>query len=141
MNENGPVARWISWAPYFRSILRITTAFLFLQYGATKLYAFPAAVMPGGGTAELASIAGVAGLLELVGGALLFVGLFSRSAAFVLSGLMACAYFMGHASGGFWPVLNGGAPAYAFCFIWLYLSAAGPGPWSLDALRQRGGRA
>ena len=129
-------SRWRSWSPHFLSVLRIICAFLFLQYGATKLFAFPAAVMPGGGTAELASLAGVAGILELVGGALLLVGLFTRPVAFVLSGQMAVAYYMGHATRGFWPVLNGGAPAVTYCFVWLYISAAGAGAWSLDALRR-----
>ena len=142
MNDTGIAARWKSWAPYLLSILRITTAFLFLQYGAAKLFAFPGAVMPGGGTVPLASLGGVATVLEFVGGWLLLVGLFTRPAAFILSGEMAFAYFIGHAPGGFWPALNGGAPAYAFCFLWLYISAAGPGPWSLDAMRRReGGRA
>lgn len=137
MSTNNITARWVSWAPYLRSILRIIAASLFVQYGSTKLFAVPAAIMPGGGTASLTSLAGVAGALELVGGALLLVGLFSRSAAFMLSGQMAVAYFMAHAPQGFWPVLNGGAPAVIFCFLWLYLSAAGPGPWSLDALCRR----
>jgi putative oxidoreductase len=119
------------------SILRIIAAFLFVQYGTTKLLAFPAAIMPGGGTAPLASLPGVAGALELVGGALLLVGLFTRPVAFVLSGLMAVAYFMGHAAQGFWPVLNGGTPAVVFSFLWLYISTAGPGPWSIDALLRR----
>ncbi len=108
-----------------------------MQYGSTKLLAFPAAIMPGGGTAPLMSLPGFAGFLELVGGALLFVGLFTRPVAFLLSGEMAVAYFMGHAPRGFWPILNEGAPAILFCFIWLYISAAGPGPWSIDALRGR----
>jgi putative oxidoreductase len=111
-------------------------AFLFFQIGTTKLLAFPAAVMPGGGTASLTSLAGVAGVLEVVGGTLLLVGLFTRPVAFLLSGEMAVAYFIGHAAQGFWPVLNGGGPAVSFCFLWLYLSAAGPGPWSIDALRR-----
>lgn len=128
-------ARWISRAPYLLSILRIVTAFLFMQYGTTKLLAFPAAVMPDGGTAPLNSLAGFAGALELVGGALLLIGLFTRPVAFLLSGEMAVAYFIGHAPQGFWPILNQGAPAVFFAFLWLYLSAAGPGPWSLDALR------
>ena len=119
------------------SILRIIAAFLFLQIGTAKLFAFPAAVMPGGGTASLTSRAGVAGALEVVGGALLIVGLFTRPVAFLLSGEMAVAYFIGHAPQGFWPVLNGGGPAVSFCFLWLYFSAAGPGPWSIDALRRR----
>jgi putative oxidoreductase len=91
--------------------------------------------MPGGGTAPLTSLPGFAGSLELVGGALLFLGLFTRPVAFLLSGEMAFAYFMGHAPQGFWPVLNQGTPAILFCLIWLYISSAGPGPWSLDALR------
>ena len=137
MSNTSFTARWISWAPYVLSILRISAAFLFVQYGTTKLFAYPAAVMPGGGTASLTSLAGVAGALELVGGALLLVGLFTRPVAFLLSGEMAVAYFMGHAGQGFWPVLNGGAPAVFFAFLWLYVSAAGPGPWSIDALRRR----
>ena len=137
MSNASVAARWSSWAPYVLSILRIIAAFLFVQYGTTKLFAYPAAVMPGGGTASLTSLAGVAGALELVGGALLLVGVFTRPVAFLLSGEMAVAYFMGHAARGFWPVLNGGAPAVFFAFLWLYVSAAGPGPWSIDALRRR----
>jgi putative oxidoreductase len=127
----------MSWEPYLLSILRIVSAFLFIQIGSAKIFAFPAAVMPGGGTAPLASLAGVAGLLEVVGGTLLLLGLFTRPVAFLLSGEMAFAYFLGHAAQGFWPVLNGGGPAISFCFIWLYISSAGAGPWSIDALRQR----
>ena len=125
-------ARWRSWAPYLLSTLRIVAAFLFFQVGSAKLFAFPAAVMPDGGTAPLTSLAGVAGALEVVGGTLLLLGLFTRPVAFLLSGEMAFAYFIGHAPQGFWPVLNGGAPAILYCFIWLYVSAAGPGPWSID---------
>jgi putative oxidoreductase len=130
-------ARWRSWGPYLLSILRIVTAFLFMQYGSTKLLGLPAPVMPGGGTAPLTSLAGIAGALELVGGALLLVGLFTRPVAFLLAGEMAVAYFKGHAPQGFWPVLNNGAPAVFFCFVWLYISSAGPGPWSIDALLRR----
>jgi putative oxidoreductase len=129
-------ARWRSWAPFLLSVLRIIAAFLFIQFGSGKLLAIPAAIMPGGGTAPLTSLAGFAGSLELVGGALLLLGLFTRPVAFLLSGEMAFAYFMGHAPQGFWPVLNQGSPAILFCFIWLYISSAGPGPWSLDALRR-----
>ena len=135
MNDPSLAARWRSWAPQLLSTLRIIAAFLFTQYGTAKLLAFPGAVMPGGGTASLTSLAGIAGLLEMVGGALLLIGLFTRPVAFILSGEMAVAYFMGHAPHGFWPVLNQGSPAIFFCFLWLYVSAAGPGPWSLDALR------
>jgi putative oxidoreductase len=135
-------ARWTSWSPYLRSLLRIVAAFLFLQFGTAKLLAWPGAVIPGGGTVPVASLAGVAGLLEAIGGTLLLVGLFTRPVAFIVSGEMAFAYFIGHASKSFWPVLNQGHPAVLFCFVWLYLSAAGGGPWSLDALRgnPNGGR-
>jgi putative oxidoreductase len=132
-------ARWRSRAPYLLSLLRIVAAFLFVQYGSTKLLGRPAPVMPGGGTAPLASLPGFAGALELVGGALLLVGLFTRPVAFILAGEMAVAYFMGHAPQGFWPILNEGAPAILFCFLWLYISSAGPGPWSIDGLRRRHG--
>ena len=137
MKNTTLTARRVSWRPYLLSVLRIIAAFLFMQYGSTKLLGYPAAVMPGGGTAPLASLPGVAGALELVGGALLLVGLFTRPVAFLLSGEMAVAYFMGHAPQGFWPILNNGAPAVFFCFLWLYVSAAGPGPWSIDARRRR----
>lgn len=135
MTQLSLTARWRSWSPYFLSILRIIAAFAFITYGTAKLFAWPAALMPNGATAPLASLIGVAGILETFGGALLFVGLLSRPVAFLLSGEMAYAYLTGHAVRGFWPVLNQGAPALLFCFIWLYISAAGPGPWSIDALR------
>ncbi len=130
-------AKWRSWAPYFLSILRIIAAFAFFTYGSAKLFAWPGAMMPNGATAPLASMMGVAGCLETVGGLLLFVGLFSRPVAFLLSGEMAYAYLTSHMARGFWPVLNQGTPALLFCFIWLYISAAGPGPLSLDALMRR----
>ena len=137
MTTPNAAARWSTWAPYLLSTLRIVAAFLFIQFGTAKLFAFPAAVMPGGGTASLASLPGFAGALEAFGGALLLLGLFTRPVAFLLSGEMAVAYFIGHAPQGFWPVLNQGHPAILFCFVWLYVSAAGPGPWSLAALRKR----
>lgn len=132
-------ARWTSWAPYFRSLLRIVAGFLFIQFGLTKLFAFPTSIIPGGGTLPLASLGGFGSALELVGGALLLVGLFTRPVAFVLSGEMAFAYFLGHAGPqGYvlWPVVNMGMTAVLFCFVYLYLSAAGPGPWSLDRYRR-----
>ncbi len=135
MNDIGLVSRWRSWAPILLSVLRIVAAFLFMLFGTAKLFAFPAAIMPGGATAPVASLAGVAAVLEAFGGALLLLGLFTRPVAFVLSGEMAFAYFIGHAPQGFWPVLNQGTPAALFSFVFLYLSAAGPGPWSADALR------
>ncbi|HUR94813.1 MAG TPA: DoxX family protein [Gemmatimonadales bacterium] len=130
-------SRWRAWAPCLLSVLRIMSAFLFIQVGSAKLFAFPAAVMPGGGTAPISSLAGIAGVLEVFGGGLLLLGLFTRPVAFLLSGEMAVAYFYGHAPQGFWPVLNQGTDAIFYCFLWLYVSAAGPGPWSLDA-RMRG---
>lgn len=135
MNEPGLVARWTSWTPYLRSVLRIVTAFLFMQVGTAKLFAFPAAIMPGGGTASVGSLPGVAGVLEAFGGAFLLAGLFTRPVAFLLSGEMAVAYFIAHAPQGFWPVLNGGQPAALYAFLFLYFSAAGGGPFGLDALR------
>jgi len=131
------IAKWPARAPYLLSLLRIVAAFLFMQFGTAKLLAFPAAIMPGGGTAPVVSLVGLASILETFGGLLLLLGLFTQPVAFILAGEMAVAYFMGHAPQGFWPVLNQGAPAILFCFIWLYFSAAGPGPWSLDAKRGR----
>jgi len=129
--------RWRSWSPYLLSLLRVIVAFLFIQIGTAKLYAFPAAVMPGGGTAEIWTQAWWAGVLEVYGGRLILLGLFTRPVAFLLSGEMAFAYFIGHAGNGFWPVLNGGAPAIFYCFFFLYVSAAGGGPIGLDGLRRR----
>lgn len=137
MAADNVVGRWPSWAPQLLSILRIVAAFLFIQFGTAKLFAFPGPLVHGGGAVALGSLPGIAGLLETVGGALLLVGLFTRPVAFLAAGEMAVAYFHGHAPHGFWPVLNGGHPAVLFCFVWLYLSAAGAGPWSLDALMDR----
>src|SRR5918999_6161415 len=125
------VTRWRSWAPYLLSILRIMAAFLFIQFGTAKLFALPAAVMPGGGTAPFGSLAWFAGFLEVFGGVFLLVGLFTRPIAFLLSGEMAFAYFIGHAPQGFWPVLNQGHSAILFCFLFLYFSSAGPRRGSL----------
>jgi putative oxidoreductase len=125
-----------TWAPWLQSVLRIVTAFLFIQFGTAKLFAFPGPLMPGGAV-PLASLPGIAGAIETFGGALLLVGLFTRPVAFVVAGEMAFAYFLGHAGKGFWPVLNGGHAAVMFCFVWLYFSAAGAGPLSLDAVRGR----
>ena len=134
---NTLASRWIALTPYLLSVLRIMAAFVFFEYGTGKLLAWPGPLMPGGGTAPLMTQAGIAGLLEMVGGGLLLVGLFTRPVAFLLSGEMAFAYFIGHAGKGFWPMLNGGAEAVTFCFLWLYISAAGAGPWSLDAALKR----
>lgn len=126
---------WLArWQPQILSILRIMSALLILQFGTAKILGFPAVPMFAGVT--LGSLSSVAGLIELVGGTLLLIGLFSRPVAFVLSGEMAFAYFIGHAPNGFFPILNGGTLAALFCFVYLYLAAAGPGPWSVDAMRQ-----
>ena len=125
------------WAPQLLSVLRIVVAFLYFQVGSAKWFAFPAAIMPGGGTAPVGSLVWFAGVIEVVGGTLFLLGLFTRPVAFILSGEMAFAYFIGHAPNGFWPVLNQGAPAVFYCFPFLYFSAAGAGPWSLDALLAR----
>ena len=128
--------KWITFAPYFQSILRIIAALLFLQSGTMKLFAFPMGMPPDGGTANLMTQVGIAGILETVGGLLLVLGLFTRPVAFILSGEMAVAYFQFHAPNGFWPMINGGGDAMLFCFLWLYFSSAGAGPWSLDAIRK-----
>ncbi len=119
--------------PQALSILRIVIGLLVLQYGMGKILKFPVVQMFAGVTPF--SLYGAAGLLELVLGALILIGLFTRPAAFILSGLMAFAYFLGHAPRGFYPILNGGDLAVIFCFVFLYLSTAGAGPWSVDAAR------
>lgn len=139
MKSSGLILGWHSWAPYLLSILRIVGAFLFMQFGTAKLFAFPAAIMPDGSTVPIASLVGVAAILEAFGGLLLLMGVYTRPVAFLLSGEMAFAYFIGHAPQGFWPVLNQGTDAVFFAFLWLYISSAGAGPWSLDA-RFRGSR-
>ncbi len=129
--------RWRSWTPQLLSILRIVAAFLFMAHGMSKLFAFPVPMMPGASGVPWLSQIGVAGMIEAFGGGLLLLGIFTRCVAFVAAGEMAFAYFLGHASGGFWPLVNHGEPAVLFCFTWLYISAAGPGPWSIDAMMSR----
>ncbi|HVK41810.1 MAG TPA: DoxX family protein [Phenylobacterium sp.] len=120
------------WAPRVLSLLRIIAALLFMEHGLMKLFQFPA---PQPGAPDpLPMMLMAAALIEVVGGGLIALGLFTRVAAFVCSGQMAAAYFMAHAPQGFWPALNGGEAAILFCFIFLYLVFAGPGIWSLDAL-------
>ena len=130
------IASWRSLAPHFLSLLRFMTGLLVLQFGTMKILGFPPSDFAG---TSLTSMIGIAGLLELVGGALVAVGLFTRCAAFVLSGEMAFAYFIGHAPRGFYPALNEGTLAVLFCFVFLYLSAAGGGPWSLDRIIRKAG--
>lgn len=116
--------------PALLSVLRIVTAYLFLLHGTAKFFGFP--VSMGGGSPEGLML--VAAILEVVGGILLILGLFTRPAAFILSGQMAAAYFMAHAAEGsmLFPIANGGESAVLFCFVFLYLAAAGGGAWALD---------
>jgi len=125
------VERLFVWSPRVLSLLRIIAALLFMEHGLMKLFHFPAA-QPGAPD-PLPPLLLVAAWLEVVGGGLLVLGLFTRPVAFVLSGQMAAAYFMAHASKGFWPALNGGEAAILFCFLFLYLAFQGGGEWSLDA--------
>ena len=123
------------WAPYLQSVLRIVVAFLFIAHGTQKFMGVPSAEVRAG--VSLISLLGLASLMEMVGGTLLFFGLFTRPIAFVLAGEMAVAYFTAHAPRGFWPLVNRGEPAVFFCFTWRYFTAAGGAPWSVDALRGR----
>jgi putative oxidoreductase len=116
------------------SILRIYTGLSLLQHGTGKILGFP--VVPSFANVQIGSLAGTGGLIELIGGLLFTIGLFTRPVAFILCGFTAVAYFMVHAPRGFYPVLNGGELAAVYCFVFLYFVFAGAGPWSLDALRQ-----
>lgn len=122
------------WAPQMLSVLRIVSALIFMAHGTQKILGFPASTM----NPAMFSLPWIAGVLELVGGALLLIGLFSRPVAFVLSGEMAFAYFLAHAPKSLYPALNGGDAAILYCFVFLYIFFAGPGPWSVDAQRARG---
>ena len=121
------------WAPQLLSVMRFIVGFTFLAHGTQKLFAFP----PPATAEEPMTFMWFGGVLEFVGGVLLMVGLFTRPVAFILSGMMAVAYFMAHAGQGFWPVVNKGELAVVYCFVFLYLSAAGGGPWSVDAILSR----
>lgn len=125
------------WTPRALALLRIVTAFLFVQHGTAKLFGIP--YMSIFADVRYFSVIGFAGALEVVGGTLLLLGLYTRPTAFVVCGEMAAAYFIAHAPLGafFSPLLNGGESAVLYCFIFLYFSAAGAGRWSLDAMRYR----
>jgi len=125
-----------TWSPRLLSSVRCVTAFLFLSHGSEKLFGIPAAQHPG--LVPLLSMLGLAGVLEFFGGLFILLGLFTRPVAFILSGQMAVAYFMVHASKGFWPVLNGSELAVLYCFVFLYLVVAGGGSWSVDHLWRKG---
>jgi len=124
------------WAPQLHAALRIVAALLFMEHGLMKLFHFPAA-QPGAPT-PLPLMLVVAAVLEVGGGALIALGLFTRLAAFICAGEMAVAYFMAHAPKGFWPALTGGEGAILFTFIFLFLAAAGPGAWSVDGSMRKG---
>ena len=122
-------------ASYLQSLLRIVSAIVFMLHGTQKLFGFPSATpLP---PSLMLSLLGAAGILEVCGGALMALGLFTRPVAFILSGEMAVAYFRQHAPRGFWPILNGGELAVLFCFLWMFFSVAGPGPISVDAMVRR----
>lgn len=121
----------LDWSSRALAALRMVAGLLFLAHGVVKLFGFPEGAEPG--QQALISLLGIGAVLEVVGGALLMLGLFTRPTAFVLSGMMAVAYFLFHAPASLYPVLNGGDAAILFSFIFLYLSASGPGAWSLDA--------
>ena len=122
------------YAPQALSLLRIVAALIFLLHGSSKILGFPASEM---GAPPVGSLFWIGGLLELVGGLLLLIGLFSRPVAFVLSGEMAVAYWMVHAPQSTFPMINGGDAAILYCFVFLLIAAAGPGPWSVDASMRR----
>jgi putative oxidoreductase len=126
--------RLSAWSPYALAALRIMTALLFIEHGTQKLFGFPA---PLPFDVSLVSLFGLAAVLEVFGGLLILLGLFTRPVAFILSGEMAVAYFMVHAPQGFYPILNQGEAAVLFCFVFLYIVFAGPGAWSADAVRAR----
>jgi putative oxidoreductase len=119
-------------APYLQSVLRIVAAVVFIAHGSQKLFAYP-----GGSRVAIASLLGLAGILEVGGGTLMLIGLFARPTALVLAGEMAYAYYTVHLPRGRWPILNGGELAVLFCVLWLYFSAAGPGPISIDRILRR----
>ena len=119
-----------NYAPHAYAILRIVVGLLFLCHGLQKVFG-----LFGGTSVPLLSLLGVAGIAEIIGGALITLGFFTGNVAFILSGEMAVAYFMGHFPAGFWPIQNQGEPAVLFCFIFLYMATRGSGMWSLDAAR------
>lgn len=123
------------WSPRLLSVLRIVSSLMFMMHGSQKLFAIPAG--QSSQPVELISLIGLAAVLELFGGVLLLIGLFTRSVAFLLSGLMAVAYFKAHATQAFLPIINRGELAVLYCFVFLYFAAAGGGAWSVDPVLRR----
>ena len=138
MSAASPGFRWSALAPHFLATLRIVAAFMFMLSGTMKLFGFPIGMPPNGTTAVAFSEIWFAGVLEVFGGGLILLGLFTRPVAFVLSGEMAVAYFQFCNPVSIWPIANMGVAPALYCFVWLYFSAAGPGAWSLDRVRERG---
>jgi len=130
-----------TWSPYLLSVLRIMSALLFVEHGTSKILGFPPSPMhaPAGPPPPelVAALMHASGWIELIGGLLLALGLFTRFSAFILSGEMAVAYFMVHAPNDFFPLVNKGEVAVLYCFVFLYLAVAGGGPWSIDRLLRR----
>jgi putative oxidoreductase len=124
-----------TWSPRILSVLRIVVGLLFMQHGLSKYFGFPA---PSPAAFQMFGILGLAGAIEIVAGALVAVGLFTRVAAFIASGEMAFAYFMVHSPKSFFPLVNGGDAAVLYCFVFLFLALEGGGPWSIDAARSKG---
>ena len=131
MNAFNDASRW---QPQALAILRIVTGLTFLAHGLVKLIGFPAGAEPG--QQELMTLLGIGAVLETVGGVLIVLGLFTRPTAFILSGMMAVAYWMFHAPSSLYPVVNGGDAAILYCFIFLYLVTSGPGAWALDGRKR-----
>jgi putative oxidoreductase len=121
------------WRPQLLSVLRIMAGLEILQHGTAKILHFPTVAQMA--NLPIGSLSWVGGIIELIGGTLMVLGLFTRPTAFILCGFTAVAYFMVHASKSFFPILNGGELAVFYCFVFLYIFAAGPGPWSIDATR------
>lgn len=137
VNQNSFIAQW---TPRLLSVLRIVVALLIIEHGTQKLFNFPPGPQPGMFPVPVSSLFGIAAILETVGGLFILLGLFTRPVAFILAGEMAVAYFTQHAPKGFWPIMsggNGGELAVLFCFVFLYLAAAGGGPWSIDRQLRR----
>jgi putative oxidoreductase len=128
MNSSLPLV----WAPRMLSVLRIMAALLFMEHGLAKLFGFPA--WPQHGPPAVFTLEWFSGIVEAVGGGLLALGLFTRPAAFLMSGEMAIGYFTVHFQRGFFPLLNGGDAAVLYCFLFLYFFVAGGGPWSIDRI-------
>jgi putative oxidoreductase len=128
------IATLSAWQPRILSVLRIVVALLIAQHGLVKLFGFPIAYSR---PLAVFSLVWFAGAIEIAAGAFLLVGLFSRWAAFILAGELAFAYFIGHAPRGFYPIVNGGNLPVLYCFTFFYLFFAGPGPWSIDAMRSK----